>query len=238
MTLFDRVLEVLYVPHCPACDDRVPTGHPLCLPCAASLVELGPACPRCAEPFAAPPAVECARCRRGDWPLDAGVAPWRFGGELARALRRLKFGPQPHIARDLAPLIAPFLDAAVTAAEIDVIVPVPLHWRRLAQRGFNQAQALAEFARRTAGISTAVDTLILQRVRATPPQTGLRAAARAASIAGAFAVPRRRGHRVAGRRVLLLDDVVTTGATMAAAARALRSAGAGAVVGFSVARAE
>ncbi|HVK75991.1 MAG TPA: phosphoribosyltransferase family protein [Kofleriaceae bacterium] len=238
MSLFERALETLYVPRCAACDDRVAGRDPLCPPCASSLVALGPACPRCAEPQAAPPAVVCARCARGRWPLDAMVAPWRFGGDLARALRRLKFGPAPHLARELAPLVAPFLGAAIAAGEIDVVVPVPLHWRRLAGRGFNQAQALVAAARRTAGVATPIDTLVLRRIRSTTPQTGLTSAARAANVERAFAVPPRRHRRVDGRRVLVVDDVVTTGATIAAAARALRAAGAAAVIGFAVARAE
>ncbi len=235
----DRALEVLYVPHCAACDVRVPAGQPLCTPCTASLVELGPACPRCAEPLAAPPAVECARCATAGtaWPLEAAIAPWRYGSELGRAIRRLKFGRRPELARELAPLVAPFLSAVVRAGEIDLLVPVPLHWRRLAGRGFNQAQMLAAAARRMAGIEVPIETGSLARVRPTAAQTGLTAKEREQNLKGAFVVPRRRVREVAGRRVLVVDDVITTGATVAAAARALRKAGAAAVIAFAVARA-
>ena len=238
MTLATALLETLFVPHCPAC--QAVAAPPLCALCAGTLVELGPACPRCAEPRSGPPGpvVECARCRAGEWPLTALVAPWRFGGELAAALRSLKFERRPSVARDLAGLAAPFLAAAVQAGELDVIVPVPLHWRRLARRGFNQAEALARHACRAGAVAAPIVHRALRRVRATAPQTGLDAASRARNLRGAFRVPPRGASLVAGRRVLLVDDVVTTGATMAAAARALLAGGAAEVVGFALARAE
>jgi ComF family protein len=237
MLQLESARSLLFVPHCPACDERVAAPTPLCAPCAISLDELGPACPRCAEPQAAPPPVTCARCRTSQWPLEALVAPWRYGGELGRALRRMKFARRPDLARDLAALYAPFFAATVDEGAIDLIVPVPLHWRRLAGRGFNQADALARHGRRAAEVTTRMDALVLRRIRATPPQTSLDGPARLTNLDGAFEVPPRRARRVVGRRILLVDDVVATGATMAAAGHALKKAGAAAVVGFAVARA-
>jgi ComF family protein len=235
--MLDLTLSTLFVPRCAACDRRVAPGEALCPPCAASLDPLGSACPRCAEPLAAPVPVTCARCRLHPPPFEAMVAPWRYGGELAVALRRLKLSGVPELSRELAPLVAPFLAAAIEAAEIDLIVPVPLHWRRLAGRGFNQAQLIAIEARRAAGLVTPIDSLSLRRTRPTPTQTGLSAAQRIANVRGAFAVVPRRARRLAGRRVLLVDDIATTGATLAAATRALDDAGADGVVAFVVARA-
>jgi ComF family protein len=214
-----QLLDLIYVPHCAACDVRVPPGQPLCRLCAATLVEMEPA-------------------STTEAPMESVTAPWRYGGELGRALRRLKFGRRPHLARELAPLIAPFLAAVVETGDIDVIVPVPLHVRRLAQRGFNPAQALAAAAVKAAKLAAPLDTRALRRARNTAPQTGLDAAGRAANLRGAFAIAPRHAARIAGKRVLLVDDVVTTCATLGAAAHALRTAGAAAVLGFAVARTE
>jgi ComF family protein len=235
--MLDLALTTLYVPRCAACDRRVAPDEPLCATCAISLEPLGPACPRCAEPLAGPSALPCARCRRQPLPLEAVIAPWRYGGELGRALRRMKLARVPEIGRELAPLLAPFLTATVGAGAVDVIVPVPLHWSRLTRRGFNQAQVLAEEAARFARLDTPIDALSLRRTRATPSQTGLSAAARARNVHGAFAVAGRRARHLVGRRVLLLDDIATTGATLAAASRAVQAAGATAVLGLVVARA-
>jgi len=222
------VLSWIFRPQCAAC--REP-GPALCDACTASLVELGPACPRCAEPTGEL-AIVCRRCAREPLPLDAIVAPWRFGGQLASAIRRLKFTGASHVARTLAPLWAPILAAA--AGEPDaIVVPVPLHWRRRLRRGYDHAWLLALYACAEAGVAAPVTAL--RRVRASPPQSTLPAAARQANVRGAFAV--RDPARVAGRTVVLVDDVVTTGATLAACARPLLHAGAKSVIGVAIARA-
>ena len=221
------LLDWLFRPQCAACQGP---GAPLCVACRESLVELGPACPRCAEPTAA--GAVCRRCVRAPLPLDRIVAPWRFGGQLAAAIRRLKFTGASHVARTLAPLWAPVLAAA--AADGAIVVPVPLHWRRRLGRGYDHAWLLALHACAAAGLARPVP--LLRRMRAAPPQSTLTAAARWDNVRGVFRV--RDPARVAGRTVLLVDDVVTTGATLAAAAGPLVQAGARSVLGIALARAE
>ncbi|MCA8900873.1 MAG: ComF family protein [Hyphomonas sp.] len=109
-------------------------------------------------------------------------------------------------------------------AEADMIVPVPLHYFRLASRGFNQSGWLAQAVAREAGLPVILDAL--RRTRRTPTQGGLSARARRRNVAGAFTVRRPAAARISGRRVLLVDDVLTTGATLAACTRALKQAGA------------
>jgi ComF family protein len=234
LTILSRLLDVVYAPACAACDEPITAGAGLCDACAISLVALAARCPRCARPVSGPADVTCRRCRREPPPFAEIAAPFVYGGELAAALRRLKFGGRRDVARTLAPLLGPPL--ADAAAGCDLIVPVPLHWRRMARRGFNQAALLVRHAR--PATAPPVDQLSLRRVRATLPQTGLDARARRRNVSAAFAVAARRRARVAGRRVLLVDDIVTTGATMAAAAAALMAAGARSVTGFCAARAD
>jgi ComF family protein len=231
--MIDRVLAPLFVPACAACDATTRDPGPLCPPCRASLVANEPACPRCAEPIAGPIAIACARCVRTPPPQLATIAPWRYGAALATALRRLKFTGRTDVARSLAPLVAPFVAALAASVDDLVVVPVPLHWRRLVRRGYNQAELLAVVA---AGGLPVVRAL--RRHRATRPQPALDAVARAANVRGAFVARRAAARRIAGRRVLLVDDITTTGATLAAAARAALDAGAAEVYAFAVARAE
>jgi ComF family protein len=224
------MMDWIFRPQCAACGAPAVT---LCDACRASLVEIGSACPRCAEPIAEQEAL-CRRCAAEPLPLDAVLAPWRFGGQLAHAIRRLKFTSRAHIARDVAPLWAPMLAAAVDEHDA-IVVPVPLHWRRRWTRGYDHAWLLARHACALVGIAAPVRAL--RRVRHAPAQSTLPAAERARNVRDAFAAVTAPRPAIAGRAVVLTDDVMTTGATLAAAAVALRRAGAASVTALVLARA-
>jgi ComF family protein len=230
------LLEILFPDRCAACDALCERPG-LCARCGLSLYPTEPCCPVCALPEDAPAPVTCRRCRRAPPPFARVIAPWRYGGELAVAVRRYKYGGErggmQELAQPLAALLAPALPR-----DVDLVVPVPLHAARLRSRGFSQAGLLAASARRLARLPAPIAPGALVRRRATAEQAGLTRAARAQNVAGAFAVPPSAARRLLGRRVLLVDDVVTTGATVAACARVLRAAGAAAVVVAALARAE
>jgi predicted amidophosphoribosyltransferase len=197
------VAELLWPPRCAACD--VAAVEALCGTCADTLLV-------CTEPQ------RLSFARRAAW--DTALCRFEFGGQLGVAVRRAKYAESgAALARQLGRLLAP-LPAA------DLVIPVPLHRRRLRHRGFNQAAELI----RGAGVRPALGRLA--RTRHTPPQTDKPPPERLANVAGAFI-----GRNVFGARVLLVDDVMTTGATADACARALREAGAVSVNVLALARA-
>jgi ComF family protein len=151
----------------------------------------------------------------GQSPPRQDAAAFAYGGPLADALRRLKYAKRPDLARALGKLLAQ--SAMMYAGRVDRVVPVPLHSRRLRERGFNQSTLLAAPVARALGV--ALDTGGLRRARMTRDQAGLRKHERLANVDAAFVAPRQTG------RVLLIDDVRTTGATLSAASSALLAAG-------------
>ncbi len=170
----------------------------------------------------------CTLCRLGLNGFDAAYSFGAFETELRELIHLFKYGRVETLARPLGRFLALALPRA---EEFDVVAPMPLHWTRRWARGFNQSELLArEIARRA---SVPVRNLA-RRSRATPPQAGLTNAKRRENVSRAFRVP--RPERVRGRRILLVDDVMTTGATASACARALKQAGAARVTLLTVAR--
>ncbi|MFT3766723.1 MAG: phosphoribosyltransferase family protein [Minicystis sp.] len=202
--------DVLAPPACAACDARVRRRAVFCAACVPAVLPAAP------EPASggAPPVIAFAL----------------FGGAVAEALRRLKYAGRSDLAGPLGHLARRAARAA--HLDVDVVIPVPLHPARLAERGYNQAALLATEVARELAVPTSA--LALARTRHTPQQARLDRAARLGNVTGAFRV--RLPAQVRGRRVLLVDDVSTTGATLSACATALRDAGAAAVTALVVAR--
>jgi len=222
-SLADALLELLYPPRCAGCGGP---GEPFCASCADALVPAGDGCPRCGRPGRA---AACGACLAHPPSFEAVQAGGLFGGPLADAIHALKYGDRPALARPLGRWLA----ASVSLPPGAMVVAVPLGRRRRLDRGYDQASRLAEHLARATGAPCLAGAL--RRVRETPPQVGRSRVARAANVAGAFAADPRR---VSGRELVLVDDVVTTGATAEAAARALLVAGARRVTVVALARAE
>ena len=172
----------------------------------------------------------CALCRRGLRGFDAAYSFGFYEDELRELIHLFKYGRIETLAKPLGKLLA---SALPREQSFDVIVPMPLHWRKRWQRGFNQSALLArEIGRRT---NVPVSGL-LRRIKNTAAQAGLTNAKRRLNVSGAFQAKRRAA--LTGQRVLLIDDVMTTGATAASCARALKRAGAAQVTLLTLARAD
>lgn len=230
-TFLDALADLLWPPRCVACDqtllpvgDGDPLRHAFCDHCHESVIPWHePGCPRCGEPFDSGPSHLCGRCLVDPPPFDALVSALLYGGAGGEAVLRLKYSRAPWTAVPLGRLLVALAATRLPRPEgRAVIVPVPLHPRRLRERGFNQSALLARELARVTG--WALRAGALERVRETRPRRGLTRAERQADLEGAFTVPCPSA--VAGRAVVLVDDVVTTGATVRAAAAALREAGA------------
>jgi ComF family protein len=163
-------------------------------------------------------------------PPRPAAAAFAYGGPLADAIARMKYARRPDLARPLGALLAGA--ACRYAGRVDCVMPLPLHAARLRERGFNQSALLAAAVARSLGLP--LDTRRLRRVRRTADQAGLSRALRAENVRAAFAVRAR----MPGTRVLLIDDVRTTGATLAEASRALLEAGCAEVRTLALARAD
>jgi ComF family protein len=243
MSMLKALLDLIYPPRCLVCEGFLLKASPdpgfldgLCAACGQGFVRNdGPKCLVCGRPFPAGtrPGHWCEGCLRKPPHYEGLGAPYAYEGTVATAILRFKYGGMGRAAAVLGPLLADFAAGWLKDAPDPLVMPVPLHSKRLRQRGYNQSLLLA---RHVAGrLSAELDYLSLKRPKHTPPQAGLKREERRKNMKGAFVL--ERSHSVEGRTVLLVDDVATTGETLNECARILKKAGCAQVLCLVLARA-
>ena len=217
------IIDLVLPPRCPACRVIVAGDGRFCIACWQQLEFItAPQCAVCGTPFAHDRGADaaCGACLAEPPRFASARAALAYGGPARSVLLAMKHGDREHLAEVMAPHMLRVAGQMLTPGAL--LVPVPLHRWRLWRRGFNQAAVLARVLARLSGADLDVSALV--RVRATRPSSGMGRKARADNVRGAFRVHDRT--RIAGREVVLVDDVLTTGATAEACARHLRRAGA------------
>lgn len=220
---FRPLVDFVYPPRCPRCGEGIAAGPGLCATCWESFAFPGePACSLCQTPLSQGASDSVCRHCLSHPPRHTGIAAAALYNEPARQLvLRFKHGGRIGLAALMGRLMASRL---AHLSDDSVLVPVPLHRTRLWQRGYNQSALLARAIAKHSGHAVRVDAL--QRIRATPKLGGLGRASRAAALRGAIRVRPRCREDIAGRHVILVDDVLTSGATSTACTAALLEAGA------------
>lgn len=205
-------------------------SRPVCETCVARFAQPLPRCQTCALPVPAG-VTQCGACLKSSPPLDACLAAVSYTFPWAGLIGRYKFGDTPGWSATFALLLrsTPWVEPALEQA--DLLLPMPLSPQRLQERGFNQA---LELARHLAPAKTAPGLLL--RIRHTPAQSSLKRAQRLRNVRAAFAVEPLQQSQLQNKRVVLVDDVMTSGASLFAAAQALRAAGAAHITGLVLAR--
>ena len=219
-------LDLLFPQHCVGCGKE---GEFLCYSCRQSLPRITPPlCPVCGRPQ--PSGILCPSCVGWSAKIDGIRSPFRFDGAMREAIHQLKYRNLRALAVPLAKLLQDYLTTDPVPAE--VLVPVPLHRKRLRERGYNQSSLLARQLGKLANLPVVDDCLIRQR-HAPPQARTATVEERQSNVTDAFAC---RDHRLRDKQVLLIDDVSTSGATLDACAAALKASGATSVWGLVMAR--
>jgi len=231
----DKVLDLLLPPQCLNCGIVVAEIETLCPACWSAVNFITPPhCDVCGLPFPEDfgAGVLCGACHRAPPAFDRARAAMLYDDASRGMVLAFKHGDRTDMAPAFTKWLLPAGGELMAAA--DFIAPVPLHWTRLFGRRFNQAALIARELSKQGDATFAPD--LLQRKRRTPSQAGLGGRGRHRNVRGAFRVAAKWRHRINGRRVLLIDDVMTTGATVSACARALRRGGADYVDVLTLAR--
>src|SRR2546430_4425171 len=230
------IASLLYPPACTICSAPVDSGEYLCAECESKVSRIVPPfCATCSEPFdgAITTTFSCANCAHRRLYFDAAVSAYRARGIVRHVILNFKYGRQIHLRHLVARwLVRAFDDERLRERQFDAIVPVPLHPARQRQRGFNQAELLADWLSDHLSLPLRP---ALQRIHYTTTQTAFDRTERMQNLRGAFRL--RKKADVRNLRVLLIDDVLTTGSTLSECARILKEAGAHSVYAATAARA-
>ncbi len=228
MPVLDRLIDAIYPPQCAGCMTLTDAPHGLCPACWVETSFItGASCGRCGTPLPGTPeaGLSCDACLTHPPAWDQGRAAALYDGTARRVILSLKHGDRLDLSRTLASWLARAGHDLIEGA--DIVAPVPIHWRRLIARKYNQS---AELARQKAVCGDAdYCPDLLHRLRHTRPHEGLDRQTRFENQRGSVEVHPRHHAALRGRSVLLIDDVMTTGATLSACAKACQSAGAATV---------
>jgi competence protein ComFC len=233
--MWNTLLELFFPDHCVVCGSAHTDVPLLCASCQSSADKVQPPfCQICSRPFSGeiPQPFSCPNCVGQPFSFACAVAPYRSRGVVRELVHRFKYTGHFYLRHVLARWASEGLsDPRLQESAFDAVVPVPLHPTRQRERGFNQASALAELLSQKSGIPL---LSCLRRIRYTETQTQFDRSTRLANLKTAFSM--RPKQAVAGKNLLLVDDVLTTGATLDECARVLLAAGAETVKAITVAR--
>ena len=241
MKFLSELIDIIYPPRCHICnrflspDQRIPPSFHVCTCCLSGLIPIThPMCTICGLPFPTSAGSDhiCENClRKKPW-YDFLRSPYIYSGPLMESIQRLKYNMETHLMSFLGHLLSSFDKEWIPNRKDFVIIPVPLHKKRLKERGFNQSLLLGKVL--ASDLGNQLDYLSLIRERYTRAQTGLKREARKRNVKGAFSII--DPDNVKDKKILLVDDVFTTGYTLNECARILKKSGATNVICITLAR--
>jgi ComF family protein len=231
---FKKLLDTFFPPQCLTCGEKISNADNLCPSCWKHITFISkPYCNICCVPFPVSMKEKICPFCQDELPIyNVARSAVKFDEFTARIVHALKYNDHTELAPAIARLIVNAGAEVIKMA--NYITPVPLHLGKLRQRKYNQAQLLAKFISRFTGIAVVPDLLI--RTKDIPSQSGLNRKQRIANVYGAFKVNQDNAHMIKGSNIIIVDDVITTGATLNECARCLLAAGSGQIYGLSFAR--